>query len=113
MDSEMLAASGINVRQLHTLVFAAGAWLAGLAGALAAPVGSISIGMDSGIIVECFAIVIIGGAGSISGAFIAAMGVGLIQSLGIIVAPRLASAFIFLVLFIILLVRPRGILGRV
>jgi branched-subunit amino acid ABC-type transport system permease component len=112
MDSEMVAASGINVRQLHTLVFAAGAWLAGLAGALAAPVGSISIGMDSGIIVECFAIVIIGGAGSISGAFIAAMGVGLIQSLGIIVAPRLASAFIFLVLFIILLVRPQGILGR-
>jgi branched-chain amino acid transport system permease protein len=112
MDSELLAASGINVPRLHTLVFATGAWLAGFAGALAAPVGSIAIGMDANIVVECFAIVIIGGAGSISGAFIAAMIVGLIQAFGILVAPRLASSFIFLVLFGILLVRPQGLLGR-
>jgi branched-subunit amino acid ABC-type transport system permease component len=68
--------------------------------------------MDANIVVECFAIVIIGGAGSISGAFIAAMIVGLIQAFGILVAPRLASSFIFLVLFGILLVRPQGLLGR-
>jgi branched-chain amino acid transport system permease protein len=112
MDNELLVASGINVPRLHTLVFATGAFLAGLAGALAAPVGSIAIGMDANIVVECFAIVIIGGAGSISGAFIAAMVIGLIQAFGILVAPRLASSFIFLVLFAILLVRPQGILGR-
>lgn len=113
MDKEMVAASGINVQSVHTLVFALGAWLAGLAGALAAPVGSISVGMESNIVVECFAIVIIGGAGSIGGAFAAAMTIGLVQGLGIIVAPRLASAFIYLILFIVLLVRPQGILGRV
>ena len=112
MDKEMVAASGVNVLQLHTFIFALGAWLAGLAGALAAPVGSISVGMDANIVVECFAIVIIGGAGSIGGAFTAAMTIGLVQALGIIVAPRLASAFIYLILFIVLLVRPQGILGR-
>lgn len=112
MDKEMVAASGVDVLKLHTLVFALGAWLAGLAGALAAPVGAISVGMDANIVVECFAIVIIGGAGSISGAFTAAMVVGLVQALGIIAAPRLASAFIFLTLFIVLLARPQGILGR-
>jgi branched-subunit amino acid ABC-type transport system permease component len=112
VDPEMVGALGIDVPRLQTMTFVLGAWLAGLGGTLAAPVGSIAIGIDNSIIIESFAVVIIGGVGSVPGAFAAALLVGVVQSVGIMVAPRLAIAFIFLALCAVLLLRPQGLLGR-
>ena len=112
VDPEMVGALGINVPRLYTVVFATGAWLAGLGGVLAAPVGSVAIGIDNAVIIECFAVVIIGGAGSITGALIGALLIGVIQSVGIMVAPRMAIAFIFIALCSVLLLRPQGLFGR-
>ncbi|WP_137389898.1 branched-chain amino acid ABC transporter permease [Rhodoligotrophos defluvii] len=112
VDPEMVGALGVNVPRLYTLVFGLGAWLAGVGGALAAPIGSVSLGIDNSIIIESFAVVIIGGSGSIPGALAAALIIGIVQSLGIMVAPRLAIAFIFIALCAVLLLRPQGLLGR-
>jgi branched-subunit amino acid ABC-type transport system permease component len=112
IDPEMVGALGVNVPRLYTTVFALGAWLAGFGGALAAPIGSISLGIDNSIIIESFAVVIIGGSGSIVGAFAAALIIGIVQALGIMVAPRLAIGFIFIALCAVLLLRPQGLLGR-
>jgi branched-chain amino acid transport system permease protein len=111
-DGEMVGALGIDVPRLQTIIFALGAWLAGLGGTLAAPVGSVAIGMDNSIIIESFAVIIIGGVGSVPGALAGALLIGIIQALGIMVAPRLAVAFIFLALCSVLLLRPQGLLGR-
>lgn len=112
IDPETVGALGADVPQLHMIVFALGIWLAGLGGALAAPLGSVSLGMDSSIIIESFAVVLIGGSGSIAGAFVGSLILGITQSLGILVAPRLGVVFIFLVLIAVLLTRPQGLMGR-
>lgn len=111
-DAQMVGALGIDVPRLHTAVFALGAWLAGLGGVLAAPVGSISLGMDSSIIIESFAVVIIGGVGSVGGALLGALIIGVTKSVGILFAPKLAIAFIFIALCAVLVFRPQGLLGR-
>jgi branched-chain amino acid transport system permease protein len=112
IDPEMVGALGINVPLLYTIVFAIGAWLAGLGGVLAAPVGSVAIGIDNSIIIESFAVVMIGGAGSIPGALIGALLIGVLQAVGIMVAPRMAIAFVFIALCTVLMVRPQGLMGR-
>ena len=112
VDPEMVGALGIDVPRLYTIVFATGAWLAGLGGVLAAPVGSVAIGIDNSVIIECFAVVIIGGAGSIPGALVGALLIGVLQSVGIMVAPRMAIAFIFIALCTVLMLRPQGLFGR-
>jgi branched-subunit amino acid ABC-type transport system permease component len=111
-DGEMVGALGVNVQRLFTGVFALGAGLAGLGGALAAPVGSVSLGLDSSIIIESFAVVIIGGVGNVMGALIGAILIGVLHSVGILFAPKLAIAFVFVALCVVLLVRPQGLLGR-
>ena len=111
-DGEMIGALGVNVPRLYTAVFALGAWLAGVGGVLAAPVGSISVGMDSGIIIESFAVVIIGGVGSVGGALLGALVTGLAKSIGILFAPKLAIAFVFIALCGVLVFRPQGLFGR-
>jgi branched-chain amino acid transport system permease protein len=111
-DGQMVGALGINVPRLYTSVFALGAWLAGLAGVLAAPVGSISLGMDSSIIIESFAVVIIGGVGSVGGALLGALIIGVTKSVCILLAPKLAIAFIFFALCAVLVLRPTGLFGR-
>lgn len=111
-DGEMVGALGVNVRRMNTSVFALGAWLAGVGGVLAAPVGSISPGMDNSIIIESFAVVIIGGVGSVTGALLGAVLTGVVKSVGILFAPKLAIAFVFLALCIVLVVRPQGLMGR-
>lgn len=111
-DGEMIGALGVNVQRLFTLVFALGAGLAGLGGVLAAPVGSVSLGIDSSIIIESFAVVIIGGVGSVLGALVGAVLIGVLHSIGILFAPKLAIAFIFIALCAVLLIRPQGLLGK-
>lgn len=111
VDPEMLAAVGVNVPRLFTIVFAVGAGLAGMAGAIVAPSGAVGLGMDIDIIIEAFAVTIIGGLGSITGAFVGALLVGVADSFGILLAPRLAVAFIFLAMAIVLAIKPSGLFG--
>jgi branched-subunit amino acid ABC-type transport system permease component len=110
-DRDMVNALGVNVPAICTIVFAGASWLAGLGGALVAPVGSIAVQMDAGIIVEAFAVVIIGGVGDVRGALLGALLIGILQSLGILIAPRLAITFVFIALCLVLLVRPQGLMN--
>ena len=111
-DPEMTEALGINLKVIYTFIFSFGAWMGGLAGVLVAPLTTVAQGMDAGMLLEGFAVVVIGGMGSIGGAFIAATIIGLASSFGLIWVPGIAIAFTFLVMAIVLVVRPRGLFGR-
>lgn len=111
-DREMVSALGIPIPWLFTWIFVLGALIAGLSGAVTAPYGSIALGMDIEIIVECFAVVVIGGMGSLPGTLLGALIVGQVYSFGIMYKPELALAFIFMVMAIVLIIRPWGIFGR-
>jgi branched-chain amino acid transport system permease protein len=125
-NREMTSALGININLLYTLVFGLGAALAGLAGLMQAPIQTVQIGMGENILILAFVVIIIGGIGSIRGAFIAAILVGLIDTLGRAflpdlmrlfmssrgasqVAPALSSMLIYLLMAIVLVVRPAGL----
>jgi branched-chain amino acid transport system permease protein len=111
-DPELLALSGVNVRWLFTGVFAIGAFFAGLAGAAVASQGAVSLGMDIDIIVRAFIIVVIGGVGSLAGALLGSMLVGIAESLGVLWLPSVSLVLVFVVLILVLVVRPRGLFGR-
>jgi len=111
-DREMLAALGINVPVIYAGVFILGSALAGVGGALAAPFNSPTPGMDATVIVDCFVIVIIGGLGSLWGSFIGALIYGLVFNFGSVIVPNWQDVFAFLLLLVVLLVRPWGLFGR-
>jgi branched-chain amino acid transport system permease protein len=125
-NREMVAALGINIKLLYTLVFGLGAALAGLAGMMQAAILTAQIGMGENILILAFVVIIIGGIGSIRGAFVAAIFVGLIDTLGraflpdmlklfltssaaSTAAPALSSMLIYLLMAIVLVVRPEGL----
>jgi len=122
----MVSALGIDIQMLFALVFALGAMLAGLAGMLIAPITGTSIGMGGQIIITAFVVIIIGGVGSMKGAFVAALLVGLIDTLGRsfldtlfalvmsqnaaeTAAPAVAAMMIYILMAIILVLRPQGL----
>ena len=107
----MLSALGVNVPRVNTLTFALGTCLAAIAGALAAPMESLSPSMGTLMIIETFAVVVIGGLGSLPGSLLGALIVGELEAFGIIVLPEIALPLIYLVMAIILIVRPTGLLG--
>jgi len=111
-DSEMLEALGVNIPRIFLAVFVIGAFLAGLGGVLVAPLGSIGLGMDVTILIEAFVVAVIGGLGSFPGALLGAGIIGLMFSFGITVAPRMAMAFVFLAMVIVLIIRPWGLFGE-
>ncbi|WP_372026553.1 ABC transporter permease [Tistrella mobilis] len=111
-DRDMVAALGVDQRLLFTGVFALGVFLAGLGGALQLPRAAVSHAMDLGIIVEIFVVVVIGGLGSITGAFLAAVIVSELNAFGILVLPEISLVIAFLVMAVVLVVRPQGLLGR-
>jgi branched-chain amino acid transport system permease protein len=111
-SSEMVGALGINVNLVYAGVFALGSFLAGLGGVLAGPVRSIYPGMGASIIIESFIVVVVGGLGSIGGAFVGAMLIGLMRSFGIIGFPLIEESFVFILMAIVLIVRPRGLFGK-
>ncbi len=110
-DPEMLAGVGVNVSRLFTTVFMLGAALAGLAGAIVAPASAVGLGMDIDILVVAFAVTIIGGLGSIAGSLVGAAIVGIAESFGILLFPRLSLALIFLAMAVVLAIRPSGLFG--
>ena len=125
-NREMAGALGVNIKLLYTLVFGLGAALAGLAGLMQAPILTVQIGMGENILILAFVIIVIGGIGSIRGAFLAAIFVGMIDTLGraflpnllrqvlsgaaaSTAAPALSSMLIYLLMAIVLVVRPEGL----
>jgi branched-chain amino acid transport system permease protein len=125
-NREMIGALGINIKLLYTLVFGLGAALAGLAGLMQAPILTVQIGMGENILILAFVIIVIGGIGSIRGAFVAAILVGMIDTLGraflpdllrkvlssaaaSTAAPALSSMLIYLLMAIVLVARPEGL----
>jgi branched-chain amino acid transport system permease protein len=111
-DREMTAALGVNQRWLFTSVLFLGSLLAGLGGALQIPNEAVNLQMDINIIAEAFVVVVIGGMGSVTGAFLAALLVGEISAFGTLLLPKLSSVLAFLVMAAVLLVRPHGLLGK-
>jgi branched-chain amino acid transport system permease protein len=125
-NREMTGALGVNINLLYTLVFGLGAALAGLAGLMQAPILTVQIGMGENILILAFVVIIIGGIGSIRGAFVAAILVGLIDTIGRAylpdllrmilssrgasqVGPAVSSMMIYLLMAIVLVVRPEGL----
>ncbi len=111
-DREMLSALGLNVPRIYMTVFVIGSALAGIGGALAAPVLSVFPGLDAQIIIQCFIIVIIGGLGNLAGAFLGAFLVGQLTVFGIVFTPGLELILIYLPMVAVLMFRPWGLLGR-
>ncbi|MEP4036720.1 MULTISPECIES: branched-chain amino acid ABC transporter permease [unclassified Pseudophaeobacter] len=127
-DREMIAALGVDISKLYTLVFALGAALAGLAGALVGAIQSVQVGMGEPVLILAFVVIVIGGIGSIKGALVGALLVGLTDTLGGVFLPRLfalmmepanaaslgaslASMLIYILMAAVLLVRPSGLFG--
>ena len=108
-NREMVQALGIPIRFLYRVVFAIGVGLAALAGLVAAPVSSVYPGMGSQVLIICFVIVVIGGIGSIRGAFVAALLVGVVDTFGKVLFPSLAGMLIYLLMAAMLLWKPEGL----
>jgi branched-chain amino acid transport system permease protein len=108
----MVAALGVDQKWLFTGVFVLSAALAGLAGALDAPRLPASLGMDITIIIEAFAVVVIGGMGSILGCFLASLLVGILTAIATVFFPQVTLALVFVVMALVLVVRPKGFFGK-
>ncbi|HET6522010.1 MAG TPA: ABC transporter permease [Geminicoccaceae bacterium] len=111
-DREMVGALGVNQAWLFTSVFALGAFLAALGGALQLPRDAVTHDMDLRIIADAFVIVVVGGMGSVTGAFLAALLIGELTAFGIWLMPQITLVLPFLVMAVVLVVRPYGLLGR-
>lgn len=110
-DREMVRALGINVTQLNSSVFAVGTFLAGLGGALVAPVTAISLGMDAEIIIAAFVAVVVGGMGSFWGTLLGSLLYGQVLAFGILLLPEFSLFAVFALMAVVLIVRPHGLLG--
>jgi branched-chain amino acid transport system permease protein len=108
----LVRAFGINVPRLITLTYGVGVGLAALAGVMAAPITNVSPQMGANLIIVVFAVVVIGGMGSIMGAIVTGFGLGLIEGLTKVYYPEAANTAIFVIMAIVLLVRPAGLFGR-
>jgi branched-chain amino acid transport system permease protein len=112
VNREMVQSLGINIKLLYAIVFAIGAGLAALAGMIAAPLSSVYPGLGEHVLIVCFVIVVIGGIGSIRGAFIAALLIGLADTFGKVLVPDFASVATYALMAAVLLWRPQGLFGR-
>ncbi|MGM0584142.1 MAG: branched-chain amino acid ABC transporter permease [Pseudomonadota bacterium] len=127
-DREMIAALGVNITRLYTVVFALGAGLAGLAGALVGTLQSVQVGMGEPVLILAFVVIVIGGIGSIAGALVGALLVGMTDTLGKFLLPiafgavmepseatavgsALASMLIYILMAAVLVIRPTGLFG--
>ncbi|HYG88070.1 MAG TPA: ABC transporter permease [Azospirillum sp.] len=111
-DREMTAALGVDQAKLFTGVLFLGSALAGLGGALQVPREAVNLHMDMSIVVEAFVVVVVGGMGSLPGAFVASLLIGELQAFGILVFPQITLVLVFLFMALVLVVRPYGLLGK-
>jgi branched-chain amino acid transport system permease protein len=108
-NREMVQSLGIDIKFLYRVVFAAGMAIAVLAGMVAAPVSSVYPGMGDTVLIICFVVVVIGGIGSIRGALLAAMLIGLVDTFGKVLLPQAAGVLVYVLMALILLWRPNGL----
>ncbi len=108
-DRRMVAALGIDVDRAFFLVFCLGCWLAGLAGVVSAPVFSIFPGMDMSILILTLIVVVVGGPGSLKGAVVGSLVIGMVDTYGQVLAPEFARVTIYALMAAVLLLRPRGL----
>jgi branched-chain amino acid transport system permease protein len=111
-NAALVQAFGVNVPRMVTLTYAAGVALAAFAGVLAAPIYSVNPQMGSSLIITVFAVVVIGGMGSILGSVVTGFGLGLVEGLTKVFYPEASSTVIFVIMAIVLLARPAGLFGR-
>ena len=112
-DMQMARAVGIPASRLFTLVFCLGAALAGVGGVIASPILSVYPGMDADMLPLALVVVILGGLGSLAGAFVGSFLIGFVYSFGQVLVPNLAYIILFLPMVVILAARPRGLFGRI
>jgi len=112
INPKMLEALGVNTNIIKAAVFMLGSFLAGLGGALAASLGSVVSGMGNSILIESFIVTVIGGMGSISGAFLASLIIGMARSFGAIAMPLFTDGLMFLIMVLVLVLRPQGLMGN-
>jgi branched-chain amino acid transport system permease protein len=108
-NREMVQSLGIDIQFLYRVVFAAGVAVAVLAGMVAAPVSSVYPGMGNQVLIICFVVVVIGGIGSIRGALLAAMLIGVVDTFGKVVFPQAAGVLVYVLMALILLWKPNGL----
>jgi branched-chain amino acid transport system permease protein len=109
VNREMVQSLGINIQFLYRTVFAAGVAIAALAGMVAAPVSSVYPGMGQSVLIICFVIVVIGGIGSIRGAFIASLLICFVDTFGKVLLPEVAGVLVYVLMAVILLFKPSGL----
>ena len=112
-NAPLVQSFGVNVPRLVTLTYGAGVGLAAFAGVLAAPIYSVNPNMGSNFIIVVFAVVVIGGMGSILGSIVTGFGLGVVEGLTKVFYPQASSTVIFVVMAIVLLIRPVGLFGRI
>lgn len=110
-DAEMVSALGVNTTLVFTLVFGTGIWMAGIAGVAAAPVFPVTAAFAYEWSLEAFVVVIVGGLGSLPGAFTTSLVIGALHSFGVQFIPRLVPVLIFLFMVLVLAFKPRGLFG--
>jgi branched-chain amino acid transport system permease protein len=108
-NREMVQSLGIDIKFLYRVVFAAGLGLAVLAGMVAAPVSSVYPGMGNQVLIICFVVVVIGGIGSIRGALLASLLIGVVDTFGKVIFPQAAGVLVYLLMALILLWKPNGL----
>ncbi|TYL49372.1 branched-chain amino acid ABC transporter permease [Marinomonas sp. IMCC 4694] len=108
-NREMVECLGVDISRLYTIVFAIGVMLAAVAGVIAAPISSIVPGMGEHILISCFVVVVIGGMGSIKGAFVGTLLVGLVDTFASVLVPELSSMMIYVFMAFVLLLKPQGL----
>ena len=111
INPKMLEALGVNTNFIRYSVFALGSFLAGLGGALAASERSIVSQMGNSILIESFIVTVIGGMGSIGGAFLASLIIGMARSFGAVAMPLFTDGLMFIIMILVLILRPQGIMG--
>lgn len=108
-NRDMAEALGVNIKLIHAIVFALGVGLAGVAGMIAAPIASVYPNMGSQVLIMCFVVVVIGGIGSVRGALIAALLVGLVDTFGKVLLPSMSGMLVYLLMAAVLLWKPEGL----
>jgi branched-chain amino acid transport system permease protein len=111
-DGEMVNALGINVPLVFTGVFAFGAALSGFAGVIAGPMLSTYPGMANEILIDAFVVIVVGGFGSLGGAMVASLLIGELQSFGVLLFPRLSLALVYMLMAVVLIIKPSGLFGE-
>lgn len=112
INPSMVSALGINTGVVYASVFVLGGFLAGIAGGLAAPVRSLTAGMGLSVVVESFIVTVIGGMGSVAGALVGSILIGLVRSFGTIGFPLFTEGLMFLLMAVVLVLKPSGLFGK-